>query len=178
MCERQVRMYDLEKRRAGIDVFGVYVAQTGRGTRIVSRYLMTSSAEEKHVFLLYGYTADCQISNPPCCTKHLWIYRMAVRRKRSRLNPTLITTSHLFPSSSDSLNGLLFILQLCKSFVHIAVVPLSHARPSRLRVGITGLPASHPAVRSAVSSRARLGSVARTRHHREPSATTFLCPLL
>lgn len=44
MCEGQVRMYGWIKRRAGIDVFGVYVAQTGQETRIVSRYLKTPSA--------------------------------------------------------------------------------------------------------------------------------------
>lgn len=34
----------LERRRAGIGVFGGYVAPTGRETRIVSRYRKTSSA--------------------------------------------------------------------------------------------------------------------------------------
>lgn len=92
--------------------------------------------------------------------------------------PLSVTSSHPFRSSSNALNGLLFILHLCKSFVHIAAVPVPHTRCRRLRMGITRLPASHPAVRCTVSPRPRLGSVTRTRDHRDPPATILFSPLL
>ena len=77
----------------------------------------------------------------------------------------------------DPSSGLLFVLHLRQSLVHVTVVPVRHGRSPGLRVGVTGLPASHPAVRGALPPRSRLGSVAGAGDHRDPPATVLLSPL-
>lgn len=161
-----------------------YALLKGRETDILFRMLDCFRPTRKFMYFRCEYNKTDRLLD----SQSTVMYKMAVdiRKGRGLLAPQAFTldnllstdTSQSSPQSPGSLDGLLFIPQLRESLGHIAGILFPHTRRFRFGIGITGLPASYPTVRSATPSRRRLGTVTGNRHHRGPPATAFLCPFL